>query len=305
MEDDDIVVCPDCGAPHHRECWKSLGHCGCEELHAQGKDWTMPQPESPAAEAHGVKKLCPACQSPNEADALFCSRCGSPMRPGQNAPFGGFYPGTPGAQPGQQPGMPFGGFQPMVIDPLGGVAPDEEIDGVPAKDLALVVGQNSAYYLPRFREMAKGNRRFFPNFTAFLFNIPWLFFRRMIWPAIAVLLLQLALTIPSAWLIVRALTEANFSAASVSPQLETLTYICSLAQFALNFLSCLLANRLYMKQCVRTAKELREGGADDKAFAEQAKKRGGVKPVVIYLFMVLAILYYMVYSFFVFRGMKL
>ena len=50
MEDDDIVVCPDCGAPHHRECWKSLGHCGCEELHAQGKAWTMPQQEGPAPE---------------------------------------------------------------------------------------------------------------------------------------------------------------------------------------------------------------------------------------------------------------
>ena len=24
---DDIVVCPECGTPHHRECYDSLGRC--------------------------------------------------------------------------------------------------------------------------------------------------------------------------------------------------------------------------------------------------------------------------------------
>lgn len=27
IEDDDIVVCPDCGTPHHRECYKENGRC--------------------------------------------------------------------------------------------------------------------------------------------------------------------------------------------------------------------------------------------------------------------------------------
>ena len=25
--DDDIVVCPDCGTPHHRECYKTENKC--------------------------------------------------------------------------------------------------------------------------------------------------------------------------------------------------------------------------------------------------------------------------------------
>ena len=24
---DDIVVCPECGTPYHRECYKTAGHC--------------------------------------------------------------------------------------------------------------------------------------------------------------------------------------------------------------------------------------------------------------------------------------
>lgn len=305
MEEDDIVVCPDCGAPHHRECWNSVGHCACEELHAEGKTWTMPQKEAPNTAAQGVKKLCPACHAANEPDALFCSRCGSPMQMQQGAPFaGGFYPGQQGGQPGPQGGpMPYGaGFQPMVIDPLGGVAPDEEIDGVPAKDLALVVGQNSAYYLPRFHEMSKGNRRFFPNFTAFLCGIPWMFFRRMFWPAIAVLLVQLALYIPSAWVIIKTLTDANFSADLISANFEMIMYVCSMAQMALNVLVCVFANKFYMKQCVRTAKELREECPDDESFAEGAKKRGGVKTIAVYICIALAVVYYLFYSYFVMLG---
>lgn len=30
---DDIVTCPDCGTPHHRECYKSIGHCANIERH--------------------------------------------------------------------------------------------------------------------------------------------------------------------------------------------------------------------------------------------------------------------------------
>ena len=28
-----MVYCPECGAPHHRECYNSIGHCALEEFH--------------------------------------------------------------------------------------------------------------------------------------------------------------------------------------------------------------------------------------------------------------------------------
>ena len=33
FDDDDVVYCPVCGAPHHRDCYKSIGHCAFEEAH--------------------------------------------------------------------------------------------------------------------------------------------------------------------------------------------------------------------------------------------------------------------------------
>lgn len=31
--EDDVVYCPECGAPHHRECYNSIGKCALVELH--------------------------------------------------------------------------------------------------------------------------------------------------------------------------------------------------------------------------------------------------------------------------------
>ena len=33
FEDDDVVCCPICGAPHHRDCYSAVGHCGLEKYH--------------------------------------------------------------------------------------------------------------------------------------------------------------------------------------------------------------------------------------------------------------------------------
>lgn len=52
LETDDVVVCPECGAPHHRSCWNELGHCAHEAEHASGYVWVndspTPKPEEPA-----------------------------------------------------------------------------------------------------------------------------------------------------------------------------------------------------------------------------------------------------------------
>ena len=31
QDGDDVVVCPECGAPHHRECYEQNGHCFYED----------------------------------------------------------------------------------------------------------------------------------------------------------------------------------------------------------------------------------------------------------------------------------
>ena len=43
--DDDIVVCPVCGTPHHRDCYKQNGECGNFEKHNEGFRWAPEKAE--------------------------------------------------------------------------------------------------------------------------------------------------------------------------------------------------------------------------------------------------------------------
>lgn len=36
---DDVVVCPQCGAPHHRTCWKEEGRCHFQSAHGTPSQW--------------------------------------------------------------------------------------------------------------------------------------------------------------------------------------------------------------------------------------------------------------------------
>ena len=46
-ENSDVVVCPVCGTPHHRECYKQLGHCAIIAWHEENKTYECKIPGSP------------------------------------------------------------------------------------------------------------------------------------------------------------------------------------------------------------------------------------------------------------------
>ena len=77
---DDIVVCPECGTPYHRECYEKEGKCINTELHANGGSW-----HSDVKAADGYvhtgdgKVICPVCGGENDERAPFCTRCGHPL----------------------------------------------------------------------------------------------------------------------------------------------------------------------------------------------------------------------------------
>ena len=219
-EEDDIVVCPDCGTPHHRACYEKLGHCGNEALHEKGEEWTPPSQWSEKNEKvyDGEGPLrCMRCGTVCRAGTLFCPVCGSPIgsERNQDGPvimsFEEFMrrtgqtpdnaPDTKEERPNydrqysssadrssferdqqagwqQGPGVPPIHANPFTT-PYGGVAPDEEIDGITAKEMVLYVGPNSHYYLPRFKQIAEKQRVFQWNWSAFFLHFIYFFYRKM------------------------------------------------------------------------------------------------------------------------------
>lgn len=249
---DDIVVCPVCGAPHHRECYAEKGECVFVEDHIKGKEWQNPQAEQPKPEevqgAPGEEDaaLCDRCGSANPPHTIFCQVCGSrlgketgPESGGTESPF---------------PGMPH------AYDPFGGVGKQDTIADVPASDLMFYVGPNSAYYLPRFYAMDKSRSGLMPNFSALLFTHFYCFYRKMYTVGLVLLGLYLLGMVPF-YLLVRELpfdTLMNWLLGSGELQNVSqaavlyirLHNIGRVVNYVVRLLFCFTANRLYFRKAV-------------------------------------------------------
>ena len=208
-ESDDIVACPECGAPHHRDCWKKEGHCHFVADHGTDRQWVRPQAGDSAnsAESAVEGKVCPHCGEKNPEFAEFCSRCGKdlpasdwssvPPPPPQGPPQASYTPPP-------YPGGAYGEYTPFrmpTIDPCGGVPKEETIEGVSVEDMASVTGMNSAYYVPRFYKMSKGGSKCSWNWPAFLLTPYWLLYRKNYWMGVVLMVLNVVRTAVSAYIL--------------------------------------------------------------------------------------------------------
>lgn len=158
FEDDDIVCCPVCGAPHHRDCYNAVGHCVYEDAHGtelqydrvkknKSEEETKAQNKSTYHNSYSTAR-CKMCGEEFERNARSCPRCGAPNMNGMN------------------------GF--ATFDFLGGVPAEVDIgEGVTAEEAKRFVVANTPRYIPKFAAMATGKKASW-NWLAFLF--PWVWF---------------------------------------------------------------------------------------------------------------------------------
>ncbi len=167
FEDDDVVFCPTCGAPHHRACYNSVGKCGLENLHGTDDQYDfkkIPIDEKKAPEAEQKDAECAFCHAKFENDAKVCPYCG---RPRVNVGF-------------------------IQTDFLGGVDGTKDIGGgVTADEAKNLVVINTHRYIPKF---ASGRKTSW-NWMAFLFPQAWYLSRKMYKLGALILTILVAATI--------------------------------------------------------------------------------------------------------------
>ncbi len=164
-ENDDIVVCPHCGTPHHRECYKENTKCANHEKHGEDFHWEptfIPFEETKKATDDEVK--IPFSQSLNLDDL--------------------------------PPDISISQFQ----DTLFSTFPKELEDGVKTEDVAVFVRHESPKYIKQFQKIKDGKIAW--NWAAFFFAPYWFFFRKLhklgvVFLAIFILLSSMSL-LPSA-----------------------------------------------------------------------------------------------------------
>lgn len=258
VESDDIIVCPECGTPHHRSCYASIGRCALSSEHGRIKKEDTKQNAIELASQQADNKEpecinCLVCGGQNPPDALFCAGCGQPIgKASQNGYSNG---------------------KPSVALKTNMVLPDEDIDGIKAADYAIYIVSNLSYFLPLFRGFGKG-KSVSINLCAFLFPSVYYFYRKMYSIGILFFILELL----ACW------GNAAFYFATVlhpdNQQLINLTYqissVFAVVQFSLNLLSGLFGSWLYYK---KARKEIKKQQAKQPSLLKKRvmiKKRGGV-----------------------------
>ena len=288
FDDDDIVVCPDCGAPYHRGCYESLGKCALEESHGteNAYDAVLKREAAQTEEQKREKHICPSCGRMTAEKTPFCPYCGSSME-GKRSEDG--RPPYMGAVPR------FG----VGFDPLGGINEKTEIEnGITAKEAAIFVGPRSDRYVPRFLQ----NESVGWNFAAFLMPTAWFCYRKLYkWAAVtfiafvAAVMLTLPLYSEISGILGRLPTDAALSyqaiaeaAQSASGSATAMSAVGMLITVASGVLSGLFGERAYRSHTVRTVSRIKQEYDGEEASYRIAKK-GGVN-LLLFMISVLVII---------------
>ena len=273
--DDAIVVCPECGTPHHRECYAANGKCAHEEYHFIGRTWEKKTDEKPRY------KICPVCRFPNGINDASCQRCGTDLRGVGAAPEQEHMRND---SSGEQWKDPFASSDnEELIDPIKylGYDPDDMIGEVTVREASDFVGPNTIYYLPKFKRLSEDGVR--PSFNLLGFIFPSLYFanRRMWLWAVITVVIGVLLEFPSDLLLYVKESSSQLPAELISflsAHSRKLTMLSDIA-LALNIsaraLCCFFSNWLYYRFAMRSIKKIKT----HRRPASQIKTAGGIRPL--------------------------
>lgn len=276
---DDIVVCPECGSPHHRACYKAENKCANSALHGTDESWHSSAEEKQETEAEEKKfVICSACHFPNSLEAETCIRCGADLTSDD----------TDGEE---SDGLSFG-----VPRPYLGFNPDEDMGGSPLRDVADFVRTNTIYYIPIFKRMKDTGRSISFNLISFIFPPVYFANRRMWFWAMLSLIATVLLSMPLAvsYLIADGLESSYtiFPAELIQKLydnrhiLAALVDVCNVADMLIRITFCLFSNKLYYRFVLKSLKKLK-AHTEGELTREEILAAGGVKILNTVLILIL------------------
>lgn len=260
FEEDDVVFCPVCGAPHHRDCWKAFGECALHEYHGTDKQYTPYVEEKPAQEPVAEEtRTCPFCKESYPKTENVCPKCGMPSSTKS-------------------------GIHIVSLDLLGGVPADTDLGkGVTAEEARRFVVTNTQRYIPKFAQMAAGFKRSW-NWFAFLFPSVWMLSRKMYKSGILVTVFTVIFSLFT----MPMLTAVDTSSAattnemmqmmldaipSLSPAALIFAAVGTIAYLVLRIVIGIIGDSMYHKYTINTVSRIKSESGDTSLDFE---KLGGV-----------------------------
>ena len=273
---DDIVVCPECGTPHHRDCYKEHASCANEAQHSEDFEWKgapSPAVTAKSEDVHSDETIrCSNCGTENSKESRYCSNCG--------APFGNVRPRV------FSPEEEFRREKERIVTE----SLNTELEGISAKEAAIHVRSNIGYFLPRFAAFSRG-AKFDTNFSAFIFSYFYLFYRKMYGLGILTFIVTSVLSIPTLLLDLVTIQEQYVDMGLISQiiweiphqkELAVYSVIASVFIWIIRIALMMFFNRMYYSKVISDVKKAREVLADktEKEILAYFHKKGGTSLVI-------------------------
>lgn len=263
FKEDDVVYCPVCGAPHHRECYNSIGHCALEDKHGTAEQYKKPaEPkEDVKEEFHSANTVkCQMCGNEYDSSRQSCPSCNTPNVANNRFMFG--------------------------FDFLGGVPAGTDLgEGVTADEAKRYVRTNTQRYIPKFAQYKIGKKSSW-NWASFLFPCAWFLSRKMYRLGIVIGILQIAFEVllfpfnnalfnfmpdnVSGYQEMFSIIQQNTSVIGI-PAIATALVAASL-MLVLRIICGIYGDGLYRNHCISTIKKLKSESED---FEFDLSKKGG------------------------------
>ena len=270
---DDIVVCPDCGAPYHRDCYEKLGRCLHTASHGAGYEWKFPYQDSEL-------RTCPACGERTLRSEPNCRCCGAAL-----PPEGAEQPNDHAAAETEQTGdfdyaSFYRQFEQRAADPLrrnvqAAFGKEELMDGIPCKDWADYIGAAAPAYLNDYSQMQLRNSKISMSFSALLFG-PFYFFYRKAWkPAFGFLAAELVLSLPTLINMMQ-ITESTLAPAISDSSLLLMSRVMGFLSFILMLIRGMYGKWMYRKSAEARIKRIRKEFPDAAQRSAVLAAQGGV-----------------------------
>ncbi|MBQ8170600.1 MAG: hypothetical protein IJZ95_01295 [Oscillospiraceae bacterium] len=266
---DDVVVCPECGTPHHRTCYKELGRCGLEKYHADGFVWDGRLPDEVEEQKEPLhdyqESACAA--NPDPHHATYPQGLGDISHLSEAEERSDI----PEVEMLRDIPNPYFDVYKKIRDLTSDDTRGE--DGVSSKELCHFVGKSVMHYSQAFSAFRVGVMKdgriqpvnIFLNFCSGFLSPIHQFYRRMDIVGIAVLLLSCLTLLPDVLLYYNAeYASLQFSESLIS-MLGILSILGSFINFGLTIALCVFGDYLYYKFCVKRIKKIRKDYDDGKA----------------------------------------
>lgn len=265
-EGDDMVVCPECGAPYHRGCYEKAGACVYQDRHSPSFSFADTEEGSKNSSV-----TCPSCGAQNGADNIFCERCGAALRGGQpnQGQAGGQGPAYTRPPEGyhNQPGF-------TAADPAGGYQFAAEYNGISTRDWSIYIGRSASYYLYQFDRMDARGKKTSVCWSALLFAPLYFCFRRMWGWGLLALAASLALSVPNFLIMFQTLgmpLGMMFSAGA----LDVASTVCWVLQWVISVVFAVYAFHLFRKDAAKKIHAMKDVSASEADYQARLQRRSG------------------------------